>query len=147
MVTKKQYQTRLDPDDAEAVEEYAEDHGVTDAEAVRRLIKAGLDVEQHDDDDDRLDPDEIREDLRALREEQERTTTTMNQMDARKIGALALAVGVVAYVATHLPPVGTLGLFLLLVVGVALVAYGAAPLLQDTPDDDTDDDAVNRTTA
>ena len=41
-VPKKQYQTRLDSDMAEAVEEYQDEHNLTDAEAVRRLVAAGL---------------------------------------------------------------------------------------------------------
>jgi hypothetical protein len=55
VVTKEPYQTRLDPDDAGAVDDFAEDRGVTDAEALRRLVKAGLeavDEDEADEDDD-----------------------------------------------------------------------------------------------
>jgi hypothetical protein len=64
MPTKERYQTRLAPDTADSVDSYADRHDVTSAEAVRRLIRAGLDVEQ----DDTLDPEEIRADLRELRQ-------------------------------------------------------------------------------
>jgi hypothetical protein len=38
------YQTRLPPDHAEQVDEYADERGISKAEAVRRLIVAGLDT-------------------------------------------------------------------------------------------------------
>jgi len=95
MASKIQFQTRLDPDDAEAVEDYADQHEVTKAEAVRRLVRAGIDAEQHDS----LDPDEIRADLRELREAVEDDqddetsgageTVVMRQMSARTIGIIA----------------------------------------------------------
>lgn len=40
--------TRLDPDNAEAVEEYLEELDVTKAEATRRLIRSGLDQLEND---------------------------------------------------------------------------------------------------
>jgi len=39
---KTKYQTRLDDDDAERVDEYTEDRGINQSEAVRRLVRAGL---------------------------------------------------------------------------------------------------------
>jgi hypothetical protein len=43
MTKTEQFNTRLDPDDAAAVNEYADEHGVTKSEATRRLIRAGID--------------------------------------------------------------------------------------------------------
>jgi hypothetical protein len=39
------YQTRLPTDDAERVDDYAENHDISESEAVRRLIRAGLNAE------------------------------------------------------------------------------------------------------
>lgn len=44
-MAKEQYQTRLDSDVAERVEQYRENHDLTSAEAVRRLVAAGLEGE------------------------------------------------------------------------------------------------------
>jgi hypothetical protein len=52
VVTKEPYQTRLDPDDAGAVDDFAEDRGVTDAEAIRRLVKTGLEAVDEDEAED-----------------------------------------------------------------------------------------------
>jgi len=40
------YQTRLPEDDAERVDEYVDEHGVSQSEAVRRLIRRGLEAEE-----------------------------------------------------------------------------------------------------
>jgi hypothetical protein len=48
----EQFNTRLDPDDAAAVKEYADEHGVTKSEATRRFIRAGLEAVDEDDDED-----------------------------------------------------------------------------------------------
>ena len=45
---KVQRSFRLPPDVAEAVEEYAEEHGITKSEAYRRVIKQGIEVQQSD---------------------------------------------------------------------------------------------------
>lgn len=42
------YQTRLPADDAERVDDYVENHDVSESEAIRRLIRAGLEVERDD---------------------------------------------------------------------------------------------------
>jgi hypothetical protein len=52
---KKQFTTRLDIDDAEAVKEYQEERDLTQAEAVRRLVRKG--VESVDDERARTMPD------------------------------------------------------------------------------------------
>lgn len=48
----EQFNTRLDPDDAAAVKEYADDHGVTKSEATRRMIRAGLESIDEDEADE-----------------------------------------------------------------------------------------------
>lgn len=42
---KKKYQTRLPADTAEDVDEYRDEHEISQAEAVRRLVSAGLKAE------------------------------------------------------------------------------------------------------
>jgi antitoxin component of RelBE/YafQ-DinJ toxin-antitoxin module len=41
---KQQYQTRLDPDVAKQVDRFAEDHGLSKSEAVRRLVETGIEA-------------------------------------------------------------------------------------------------------
>jgi predicted DNA-binding protein len=45
---KVQRSFRLPPDVAEAVDSYAEEHGITKSEAYRRVIKQGIEVQQSD---------------------------------------------------------------------------------------------------
>ncbi len=45
---KVQRSFRLPPDVAEAVDDYAEEHGITKSEAYRRVIKQGIEVQQSD---------------------------------------------------------------------------------------------------
>jgi hypothetical protein len=49
---KKQYHTRLDDDTAQWVDEFREERDITQAEAVRRLVRAGQEDLQLDDSDD-----------------------------------------------------------------------------------------------
>jgi hypothetical protein len=44
----EQFNTRLDPDDAAAVNEYADEHGVTKSEATRRVLRHGLKAKRRD---------------------------------------------------------------------------------------------------
>jgi hypothetical protein len=46
-VAREKYQTRLDPDDARAVDDFADEREVSTSEALRRLVQTGLD--HHDD--------------------------------------------------------------------------------------------------
>jgi len=45
------YQTRLPSDDAERVDEYVRDRDISQSEAVRRLIRAGLETVADDEED------------------------------------------------------------------------------------------------
>lgn len=133
MVERQRYQTRLSPDRADRVDDYAAENDLTQSEAVRRLIVAGLDAT------DEPTTDEIAADLRDLRQEIEadrdhrERTHEMHQMGARKIGALALGLAAVALAVAQLDLAATYTLAA--AVGVLLVAYGAAPLF--TPDAST----------
>jgi hypothetical protein len=49
---KKQFHTRLDDDTAQWVDEFKEERDITQAEAVRRLVRAGQQEYQRDDSDD-----------------------------------------------------------------------------------------------
>jgi hypothetical protein len=51
MPRKERFQTRLNSDDAEAVGEYQDQTGASEAEAIRRLVRAGLDAERTDEDE------------------------------------------------------------------------------------------------
>jgi hypothetical protein len=45
---RQKFQTRLPADMAEKVDEFQDEHDISQAEAVRRLIDAGLEVERDD---------------------------------------------------------------------------------------------------
>lgn len=47
-MAREKYQTRLPADTAEKVDEYRDEADISQAEAVRRLIEAGLEVERDD---------------------------------------------------------------------------------------------------
>jgi len=64
MPRREKYQTRLDSDDARAVESFQAKHDISQSEAVRRLIKDGLDAQDTDD-----DLDELREDIADLEDQ------------------------------------------------------------------------------
>jgi len=64
MPRREKYQTRLDSDDARAVESFQAEHDISQSEAVRRLIKDGLDAQDTDD-----DLDELREDIADLEDQ------------------------------------------------------------------------------
>jgi hypothetical protein len=51
-MAQTKYQTRLPNDDAERVEKYVESRNISQAEGIRRLIRAGLDVEAPEDTDE-----------------------------------------------------------------------------------------------
>jgi hypothetical protein len=60
MPQREKYQTRLSQDRAEAVDEYAEDRGISRAEAVRRLITTGLKEKADEEEDQQTDPEKAR---------------------------------------------------------------------------------------
>ena len=67
---KKQYQTRLDSDMAEKVEEYQDEHNLTDAEAIRRLVAAGINQQdQPTREEIAADLEEIQSSIRGVRRE------------------------------------------------------------------------------
>lgn len=152
MPTKEQFHTRLDADDAAALEEYQDSRNLTTAEAVRRLIQAGLEAEAADEDKPSRDEiaddlDEVRESVRGIRDEvaDEENVTVMRQMGGKRIGTLAIGIPVVAAGLDAVTlALSTVGLAVLGLVGVALIGYGIAPLLRttdtdaDTPEVDAD---------
>jgi hypothetical protein len=78
MPRKERYQTRLDPDDAAAVDEFAEEREIGESEAVRRLIRAGIEAEAEN-------------------------VVVQRQASARFIGTLAVGLAVGFGLATVLP--------------------------------------------
>lgn len=144
MPTKEQFHTRLDEDDAAALEEYQDSRNLTTAEAVRRLIQAGLEAETEDEDtpgrgEIAEDLDEVRASVRGIRDDldEDGQVHRMRQMSAKRIGTLAIGIGVVAAgLDAATVALSTVGLAVLGLVGLALIGYGLAPLLDTTTDDD-----------
>lgn len=150
-MAREQVNTRLDPDHAERVEQYATDHDVTKAEAARRLILTGLDVEAGN---ATVPADEIRADLERLRDEltddedddrdddrDDGTVTVYGQMGGKRLGSLGIAVGVVGILLLEVSSTGpvtvaaavsALLLGVLAVLGVGLILYGLWPVLDRT---------------
>lgn len=111
---KTRWQTRLDPDDTERVEEYRDDRDLSDAEAVRRLLREGLDAVEEPDEavadggwkeqtTDRLD----------RLESSHKTTTAMEVVQS-----VSIAVGLLYII---LNVAGVLSGALAIVVGVVLL--------------------------
>jgi hypothetical protein len=133
MVERQRYQTRLSPDRADRVDDYAAENDLTQSEAVRRLIVAGLDATDDPTTDEiAADLRDLRQEIEADRDDRERTHE-MHQMDARKIASLAVGLAAVGLAVTQLGLAATYTLAA--AVGILLVAYGAAPLF--TPDAST----------
>lgn len=103
-MAKEQFQTRLESDTAERVEAYRDDHDLTSAEAVRRLVTAGLDSQEQPtraeirDDLRRItdsvdglaaDLDDLADDLDDDGGDQEMATARMNQT-ARQSGTILM---------------------------------------------------------
>jgi hypothetical protein len=150
-MARQQVNTRLDPDHAERVEQYATDHDVTKAEAARRLILTGLDVEEGT---ATVPADEIRRDLDKLRDEladdhddhdDDRDdgppVTVYGQMGGKRLGSLGIAAGVVGILLLDVSSTGpvtvaavlsALLLGVLAVLGVSLILYGLWPILDRT---------------
>jgi len=148
MARKDRYQTRLDSDHAERVDQYRDDHDLTQAEAVRRLILTGLDAEEGQ---ATVPADEIRDDLDRLRDEladdqddgddDGRQVTVYGQMGGKRLGSLAIAAGSLGTVLFSTTSTGTVTVgaaltSLLLgvvgVLGVGLILYGLWPVLTAT---------------
>lgn len=69
MARKQQFQTRLDADDAELVERYADEHDISNSEAVRRFVRRGIDTtDQPGRDEIAADLQQIKGNLRDVRD-------------------------------------------------------------------------------
>jgi hypothetical protein len=64
-MARTQIATRVTPDLRDEINEFADEHKITKAEAMRRLLSSGLDVERGR---ATMPADEIRQDLRELQE-------------------------------------------------------------------------------
>ncbi len=92
-MARERIQTRDDPDVKEAVEEYAEEKDITEAEAVRRLIRTGLTVEGYD------APGTVgTEAVEELAEREGYVEARMNQY-VRTVGGLLILLALLAYAA------------------------------------------------
>jgi hypothetical protein len=101
-MARKQVATRLDEPEYDRLTDYADENGLSQSEAMRRVIGAGL--------------DELEADT---------TPNTMNQAAAVPIGTAATAAGLVVAVNAVLPTVQSpVALGGLLLVGVAFIVYG-----------------------
>jgi hypothetical protein len=89
MSRKKQYQTRLDPDVADRVEQYADENDLSNSEAVRRLVRTGIEtVGGPTRDEIAADLDEIRSEIRGVRDEVEDTDDGGGLFRARQSGTI-----------------------------------------------------------
>jgi predicted phage tail protein len=151
MGRKDRYQTRLDADHAERVDQYRDDHDLTQAEAVRRLILTGLDVEEGNAtvpaDEIRRDLDELRDELADNHDDEDDDrddgpqVAVYRQMGGKRLGSLGIAAGVVGILlldvsstgpVTVAAAVSALLLGVLAVLGVSLILYGLWPVLNRT---------------
>lgn len=109
MARKKQFQTRLDPDAADAVESLADEQDISDSEALRRLVRAGLRAGTGPSRTEiAADLDEIREEIRSFRaavvdDDDEPDTTTFHQMNAKYIGLTAVVAALTFWLGTLAP--------------------------------------------
>jgi antitoxin component of RelBE/YafQ-DinJ toxin-antitoxin module len=70
MSRKKQFQTRLDPDVADRVEQYADENDLSNSEAVRRLVRQGIEASGGPTRDEiAADLKEVRSAVRGVRRE------------------------------------------------------------------------------
>lgn len=115
MPRRDRYQTRLDPDVAEKVDEYQEEIGTSQAETVRRLIKMGIESLEDDEDEDE---DEIRNRLGKIEElvQQQVEDEDTDESEYRIQQAQALIAGSVLGLLVYLIPLETVMQLLILVV-------------------------------
>jgi ACT domain-containing protein len=109
---KSRHQTRLDEDTAARVEEYQNAHGLTESEAIRRLIQTGLDATEGK---VQMDGEAIRRDLdKIMSQVEESTEATKTLKSAHPMGDATTS----RMIKTALPWIQTL----LLILAVALLA-------------------------
>lgn len=115
MPRRDRYQTRLDPDVAEKVDEYQEKIGTSQAETVRRLIKMGIESLEDDEDEDE---DEIRNRLGKIEDlvQQQVEDEDTNESEYRIQQAQAAIAGSVLGLLVYLIPFETVMQLLILVV-------------------------------
>ena len=105
-MSKEQFQTRLDSDMAERVEKYRDEHELTSAEAVRRLVAAGI--------EDESEPtrEQIAADLDNLRDELVESENDEDEVQdegpLRKAGQTAVLISILV--------IGLLSLLLQLII-------------------------------
>jgi len=88
---KKQYHTRLDDDTAQWVDEFREERDITQAEAVRRLVRAGQQEYQRDDSDDGDELEESDEETeQTVMADGSGVTESVLEETASVLGALTL---------------------------------------------------------
>jgi hypothetical protein len=70
MSRKQQFQTRLDPDVADRVEQYADENDLSNSEAVRRLVREGIEASAGPTREEiAADLEEVRSAVRGVRRE------------------------------------------------------------------------------
>lgn len=131
MPPREKYQTRLSQDRAKAVDEYAEDRGISRAEAVRRLITTGLEEKANEEEDQQADPEKAR--YEALAEMGEKASTVglvslfalllIRLLAALAVQSLGLTVGTFGLLLINGATLGLFGLALVcFMIGVVTVA-------------------------
>jgi hypothetical protein len=117
---KKQYQTRLDSDMAEAVEAYQDEHNLTDAEAIRRLVAAGLEHQsQPTREEIAADLEEIQSAVQGVRREldtdDDRDSTDDRRSEVQRAAQVATVISIVV-----MGVLGLIGALILASQGVLL---------------------------
>jgi hypothetical protein len=121
-MSKERYQTRLDPDDADAVEEYQEEHDLTESEAVRQLVQEGIQATGEPVEATVADGGEVADRLDGFEEQQRRAADHAKsfQTAANVAGGLFIAAWAIGLVSGLL----ALGLaVVVLVIEASALAY------------------------
>ena len=93
-MVREKVQTRCDADTVDSIEQYADDRDISQSEAVRRLLRLGLDAEGYD------SPVSLGADhVERLAEREGYATANVNQT-ARQIGTILLLLAVLVLALT-----------------------------------------------
>ena len=135
---RKRLQTRADADTADAVEDYADDHDLTQSEDVRRMIRAGLtqhgyEIATADGMGTVADIEQVRSEISKI-EQRQIEIAEQREQRIKRTWAWAAVVGmafvIVTLTGTH-PPLLVIGGGMIMLAAVALATYNAATLTED----------------
>lgn len=114
-MAREKYQTRLAADHAEAVDRYADERGVSQSEAVRRLIVAGLEAKREEEEEEEAEA--------SAEGAAERTEEEERIYNLARLGEKAAIVGIATALLAGIIPIGA-GL-LIVAFDLTLGTFGA----------------------